>query len=174
MNVENAASRPGSGTTSTAAPEGDVARLTESAYLSQQAVAARAAMARAAHEMKASLAKGANPVAWAHAHPWIGVGAGAVAGFVAAVTLVPSKEEQALRRLRRIEAALNPNKPSHEENGNSNGHGKEHKGWIGLILKELLGVVGPLLANVLNSQIPPGAATDPQSADPQGSSNASV
>jgi len=122
-------------------------------------------MARAVGEMKSSLLKGTSPAAWTRAHPWLGVGAGAAAGLIAGLMLVPSREEQALRKLRRIEAALNPDRPPNKENGKSDGQAKDHKGWIGLILKELLGVVGPLIANVLNAQSSAAATNEPQPAD---------
>ncbi len=147
----------------------DSAKLTEGAYLSQQADSAKAAIARAVGEMKSSLLKGSSPAAWTRADPWLGVGAGAAAGLVAGLMLVPSREEQALRRLRKIEAALHPEKSPSKENGKSDG-APAHKGWIGLILKELLGVVGPLIANVLNAQTS-AATAEPQSSDETGATN---
>src|SRR5690348_9501934 len=67
--------------------------LSESAYLAHQANEAKAAIGAALDDLKKSLANGVNPVGWAKQYPWIAVGAGAVAGFVATSLLVPSKEE---------------------------------------------------------------------------------
>lgn len=53
-------------------------------------------------------------------HPWATLGAAAVAGFAAAGVVVQSKEQQALNRLAKLEAALDVN----AKNGNSHGETK--------------------------------------------------
>jgi len=58
-------------------------------------------------DIKAKLGQGVDPKAWAREHPWVTIGAAAVAGFAATAALVPSKEEQALKKLAAIERALN-------------------------------------------------------------------
>ena len=45
-------------------------------------------------------------------YPWLTLGASTVAGFVATSLLVPSKEDQALKKLAKIERALNPAAPA--------------------------------------------------------------
>lgn len=80
----------------------------EADYLTLQQEHAKAAIARVMNEMKAALAEGANPTQWVHQYPWATLGASAVAGFVAATMLIPSREQQALKKLAEIERALNP------------------------------------------------------------------
>src|SRR5918998_1038116 len=88
-------------------PTADPAKLSEAEYLTQQAENAKAAIAAAMKELTAKLGEGVNPIDWAKRYPWASVGASAVAGFVAASLLIPSKEQQALARLAKIERALN-------------------------------------------------------------------
>lgn len=57
--------------------------------------------------MRRQLQAGADPKRLTREHPWIAVGTAAVAGFVGAMVAVPSKEDAALKRLARIERALN-------------------------------------------------------------------
>lgn len=107
------------------------------------------ALSRAWGEAKSQLGEGVNPVAWAREFPWVTVGAAAVAGFTAAATLIPSREQQALRRLARIERALNPAPPKPQQ---SNGDGKkEHGGILGTILHEVLAVVRPALVGLITA-----------------------
>ena len=80
----------------------------EADFLTLQQEHAKAAIARVMSEMKTALAEGANPTQWLHQYPWATLGASAVAGFVAASMLIPSREQQALKKLAEIERALNP------------------------------------------------------------------
>ena len=83
----------------------------EADYLTQQAEDAKAAIARTFTAIAQGLGQGVNPLQWARQYPWATLGASAVAGFVAASLLIPSKEDQALRKLAAIERALNPPPP---------------------------------------------------------------
>jgi hypothetical protein len=126
-------------------------------------------MSKAFAEMKARLGQGADPKLWAKEYPWVTVGAAAVAGFLAAYTLVPSKEEQALKRLARIERALNPPRPRHEEHANGDEKKEEGKGgMLSTILHEALGVVRPALVSLLTANLanPAAAGAAQASADP--------
>src|SRR4051794_28407673 len=82
--------------------------LTEAQFLTNQVNEASAAIGQAFSALKADLSKGLDPKALTDKYPWLTVGAAAVAGFVAASAVVPSKEQQALKRLERIERALHP------------------------------------------------------------------
>ena len=152
----------GSGKTSGTAPPPPSTppdKLTEKEYLAQQAASARLALSRAWGEAKSHLGQGVNPVAWAREFPWVTVGAAAVAGFTAAATLVPSREQQALRRLARIERALNPPPPKPEQ---SNGDWKKEPGGVlGTILHEVLAVVRPALVGLITAGM--GAYQSPPS-----------
>lgn len=80
----------------------------EADFLTLQQEHAKAAIARAMNELKGALAEGVDPRAWMQQNPWATMGAAAVAGFVATTLLVPSREQQALKKLAEIERALNP------------------------------------------------------------------
>jgi len=80
----------------------------EADFLTLQQEHAKAAIGRVVGEIKTALAEGANPTEWAKQYPWATLGVSAVAGFVAATMLIPSREEQALKKLAEIERALNP------------------------------------------------------------------
>src|SRR5258706_3125470 len=145
-------------------PDAPTAELSEAEFLARQARDAQAAIAKAWQEMKPRLGQGVDPKAWAEEHPWIAVGTAAVAGFVATAALVPSREEQALRKLAAIERALTPPPPP-ERSGN--GDGKHEKGgMLGTILHEALGLLRPVLASVMAANL--GGAAAPQ--DPQSQS----
>jgi hypothetical protein len=77
-----------------AAPKHD-----EAAFLAQQAVDARAAISRVLSDLGNDLGQAANPSYLMRRYPWLTLGASAIAGFAATAALVPSKEEQALRKL---------------------------------------------------------------------------
>ena len=77
--------------------------MSESEFLEKQAHNAQVAIGNVLQDLKAKLGQGVDPKAWAREHPWMAVGAAAVAGFAATAALVPSKEEQALKKLASIE-----------------------------------------------------------------------
>lgn len=129
-------------------PDAPAAKLSEAEFLAQQAHNAQLAMSKALAEFKTRLGQGADPRAWAKEFPWITVGAAAVAGFVTATALIPSKEEQALKKLARIEQALNPPR---RESGNGDGEKKkEGGGFVGTLLHEALAMARPLLISLVS------------------------
>jgi hypothetical protein len=130
---------------------------TESEYLAQQAQAAQAAMSQAWNELKTKLGQGVDPKAWAKQHPWIAIGGAAVAGFAATAALVPSKEQQALRKLAELERALHPPAPS-AVNGDAK---KEKPSMLAAIALEAFAVLRPVLTTILTNQMGQTAA-DPQ------------
>src|SRR5437016_9533541 len=75
----------------------------EADFLTLQQEHAKAAIGRVVSEIKGALAEGADPRAWVQQYPWATLGASAVAGFVAATMLIPSREQQALKKLAEIE-----------------------------------------------------------------------
>ena len=80
----------------------------EADFLTLQQEHAKAAVARAVKELTGAVAEGVDPRLWMKQYPWATLGASAVAGFVATTLLVPSREQQALKKLAEIEKALNP------------------------------------------------------------------
>jgi hypothetical protein len=126
------------------------AELTEAEYLAKQAGEAAAAIGAAFAAMKADIGKGVDPRAVTKQHPWIAMGTAAVAGFVAANALVPSKEEQALKKLERIERSL---QPRYSDYGPQERPAvpQESKSVMSRVFGELLSTLRPVLASALTA-----------------------
>jgi hypothetical protein len=170
MNADKASSGNNSGATSGTKPldpETPPERLSEAEYLAQQAETAKLALAHAWEQVKVRLGQGVAPSEWAKEYPWIAVGAAAVAGFVATAALVPSKEEQALKKLAAIERALNPGPPREEEHSNGNSK-KAGAGLMGTILHEVLNIARPVLLSMMSAGIGGAVGAKPQQPEDQG------
>lgn len=115
-------------------------------------------MQAALKDVVARLGQGANPADWAKLYPLATVGASAVAGFVAASLLVPSKEQQALHRLAAIERALNPHPPQPAQVHSPTDPSPEAKGYrapsgfLTLVAREAIGAIKPVLISMLTAQ----------------------
>jgi hypothetical protein len=167
MNADKANSGSSSGATSETkppSPDAPPEKLSEAEYLAQQAETARLALMHAWQQVKVRLGQGVAPVEWAKEYPWITVGAAAVAGFVATAALVPSKEEQALKKLAAIERALNPAPPHAPEHSNGDSQ-KPASGLMSTILHEVMNVAKPVLLSMMSASM--GGAAQPPSPDPQ-------
>lgn len=152
----------------------------ESAYLTRQAQLAKQAMGRAASELGAVAARAADPRPWAQHHPWMTLGASAVAGFVATALLVPSKEQSALKRLAEIERALNPQPPapkhpSKGDNGNveSGEHGYKtgRQSFGRALMTEVIGALKPAIISLISAGVSAKAAK-PSEAEMQAAATA--
>ena len=146
--------------------------LSESAFLQEQAANAKAAIAQTLADAKDALAEGVSIREWTARYPWIAVGGAAVAGFVAATTLVPTKEQQALKKLAAYERALHPERfekrKAEKDETEVDEHGKVKKkkpGMMQTIVSELIRSVGPALASSLTA----GMATQAQQQQPESS-----
>ena len=107
--------------------------------------------------------------------PWTTLAGAAVAGFLAAAAAVPSKEEQALRRLRRMEKALHidPDVSVHdraavEEKAKA---GAAKTSTMGALMGSLMASIQPLLMSAITSAFatpppPPPAATEGNGSHP--------
>ena len=93
------------------------------------------------------------------------VGAAAVAGFLTAYTLIPSKEEQALKKLAKIERALNPPPPRREEHTNGNAEKDQRGGMLATMLHEALAVVRPALVSLITANLANPAAAVAEAAE---------
>ena len=159
MKTDNAGSASSSATTSTTAPHTDpnphseASKLSESDFLQRQAADAQAAIGKVLQDLKSKLGQGVDPKAWAQEHPWIAIGAAAVVGFAATAALVPSKEEQALKKLAAIERALNAGREQAASNGNGKHEPTGGGGMLKTILSEAAGLLKPLLASVVAAQM---------------------
>jgi hypothetical protein len=145
----------------------------EADFLTLQQEHAKAAIGRAMSELKSALAGGVDPRPWMKQYPWATLGASAVAGFVAASMLVPSKEEQALKKLAAIEKALNPPPPRRpeppEDVGSVDGKrgAQDYKsgrsGMLTAIMSEVIGAIKPALISLLTSGVTASAVKPTES-----------
>jgi hypothetical protein len=129
------------------------AALDEGAYLRHQSAQAKAAISGALADLKTDLAKGVDPRLWMKSHPWVTLASAAVAGFATAAAVVPNREEQALRKLAAIQRAVDG-----ARNGNGKGESapaQEHSGFVGTMLKELVGIVKPIALTLLTEHLKP-------------------
>ena len=136
--------------------------------MTRQAADAKAAIARAKSDIAQDLARTADPRAWLAVAPWTTLAGAAVAGFLAAAVAIPSKQEQALRRLRKLEKALEAEEDRREEyhHRRRQDEGKSEaaaKGsTLGAMIGALAGAVQPVLMNIVSSALSGKAAQPPE------------
>ena len=105
-------------------------------------------------QLKADLASGVDPKLWMQVHPWTTLAGALVAGFAAASVMVPSKEQQALRRLAEIEKALLPKTVDMKSpvDGDTP-KGREKPTFLSGLMTEVLGAVKPAILSMLTAGI---------------------
>jgi ElaB/YqjD/DUF883 family membrane-anchored ribosome-binding protein len=114
MSSENAGSAASSGATSNRPPQQKKkqSELSEADFLANQQAKARAAMDTAIGDMKRALSgafkDNAHLTEWMGAYPWVSLGLGAAAGFLAGSALTPSREETFKERLRSLMEEVKP------------------------------------------------------------------
>lgn len=87
--------------------------------------------------------------------------AATVAGFTAACVAVPSKEQSAIKRLAKLEAALRPPPERHHE---TNGKKPEKKGLVPIVVAELIRAATGIAVSMMKPPpTGPGAAADAHS-----------
>jgi hypothetical protein len=143
---------PSSGRTSANAPK---TPLDEKQFLTKQAADAKAAIGAVFNDIKRDLTQGVDPRGWMQVAPWTTLAAAAVAGFAAAAVAVPSKEEQTLKRLKKIEEALNP-KPRPVDAAVNGDHVAKVESGQGSFLTGLAGQVLRSIQPVLMSALTAG------------------
>jgi len=151
----------------------------EAAYLERQQQLARQAMSRAVADLFSFGKQAADPSKVMASHPWVTLAASTAAGFAAAAVAVPSKEQQALRKLASIERALNLTPPErHARNGHPPaGDGAAADGYdvsgksgeqayksgrsslMRAILGELIGALKPAIISLLTAGVSGAVAT---------------
>ena len=180
MKTANETSATSTATTSRSEPEnksikpapkpGEPAPKTdEAAFLAQQAADAKAAMTRALSEIGTSLGQSVNVAGLTRQYPWVTLGASAVAGFVASAMIVPSKEDQALKKLAKIERALNPAPPppkhadaaAADEDG-AKAYKSGRQSMSRALLGEVIKAVQPALLSMLTAGVTAHAAKPSQ------------
>ena len=134
----------------------------EAAYLAEQAANAKAAFKQTLEEIKSGLGAGISPAEWTKEHPWMMLASAMVVGFTATTMAVPSKQQAALNRLKKIEAALK--EPPPEKIHESNGHKPEKRGLTTVVVAELIraatGIVSTLLKAAAVPPPPPPSPAD--------------
>jgi hypothetical protein len=146
----------------------------EADFLTLQQEHAKAAIGRAFSELKGALTGSVDPRPLMKNYPWATLGGAAVAGFVAASMLIPSKEQQALKKLAAIEKALNPPPPRRardEEDGDMSVDGKAgakdyksgRSGLLSALMGEVIGAVKPALISLLTSGVTASAVKPSES-----------
>ena len=143
--------------------------MSEAEFLQRQAEEAAKAISQVFGEFSRSLRDGVDPKAWTKEHPWAMVAGATVAGFAAAAMFVPSKEEQALRKLIAMEKALMPRgsrRGTREvdgqdpgEDGGAKDFSKGRTGFLGAIGRQVLETIKPALMSALTAGITAKAAT---------------
>lgn len=141
----------------------------EADYIARQAAEASAAISNTLRAITGDLKQTVDVRLWTKEHPWMSVGAAAAAGFVAACMVVPTKEDQALRRLAKIEKALNPSHPPVGSSSDGAANQQEYKSgrqsfWTS-IAKEIIGAVKPVLLSTLTAGVT-AQASQPQPQPP--------
>jgi hypothetical protein len=154
---------PGEGVAAAGSPGGD-------AFLREQADEARAALARGLDDLKAAVAGTIDPRQLPRRYPIWTISGVAVAGFVAAVLTIPSREEQELKRLERIRRAMYPEpeppKPPHAEAVAE----KAAKAslWVTL-LREAVQAARPMLVSLVTASLKAHQQERAEAAPPSGS-----
>jgi len=135
--------------------------LSEAMYLKEQSANAKAAIKNALTDFGKGLGHGVDPRAWTQEYPWMSVGAAAILGFVAASAVIPSKEEQALKRLARIEKALHPEKQeAKHERVETHGKKVEKKGLLASMAGDFIRAVGPAVVSAITAGMTTQSAMD--------------
>jgi len=110
-----------------------------------------------------NLGQSVDPRAWAKEHPWWTVAGAAVGGFVAACAIVPTKEDQALRRLAKIERAIAP-KPRPVVVASEDGHSEKDPGNKGLfhgLLNQFLKSIQPAIMSAITAGLTAKMSNNP-------------
>lgn len=156
----------------------------EAGYVAQQAEDARAAIGHTLHAIASDLKESVDVRLWAKEHPWMTVGAAATAGFVAACVFVPTREDQALKRLSKIEKALRPSSPAASSDNNSasaeadqDGASQSSSMWSG-IARQIYDAVKPAVLSTLAATVSgkvsqSGSSAQQQQQQPSSSSSGS-
>ncbi len=139
-----------SGSTSEQTSNKPRAAESESEFITRQAQEAMNAIANTLGRMKDDARKTADPRLWTKEYPWASLAAAAVGGFVAASVTVPSKEQQALKRLARIEETLYPNGRDHTT---SPEEARKDNSILGTIFSNAARSLQPLIMSAITGAI---------------------
>ena len=146
------------------------ASASEADFLAQQAVDAKAAISRKFSQISTDLGVALSPGTLMRGHPWMTLAGSAVAGFVATAVMVPSKEDLALRKLAKIERALNPEPPprkadADDEDDRTSGVKSYKSGrtsFLRTMMGEVIKAVQPAVLSMLTAGVTATAARPSQ------------
>jgi len=108
------------------------------------------------------LGRGVDPRAWAASHPWIALATAAAGGFVAATQIVPSRDEQMLKKLEKIQEALTGQSKRErakeaadveEQLDPAAKPQKKNRGFLSVIGTEVIKYLGPALSSALSAAV---------------------
>jgi hypothetical protein len=147
--------------------------MNESEYLRKQAEDAREAVSKAMGGLVSNSANLANPKRWTRSHPWAGLAAAAIGGFLLAETIVAPKriapeidESKFLRKVKNYVhgvvaaakgEAINAGDKIHDAvaDGKSNHSAEDDaspSGWAATILKEAFHFARPIVSSLVAAQ----------------------
>lgn len=141
-----------SGTTSRIEPT-NPASLSETQFLEQQRALARDAIARTWAQITSGLEQGVNPVEWTREYPFAAMGAAAIAGFIGACSLVPSKQQEALRKLAALERALSAPPPAADAPPVQSDKGPNLRRTVAGFMLEAIKVLQPVLISAISAKM---------------------
>jgi hypothetical protein len=149
--------------------------VSETEFLARQADAAKAAISTVTDEITRDVARTVDPRGWVQAAPWTTLAAAVLVGFAGTALVVPSKEEQTLRRLRKIEKALRTREArSHRRDGThaTNGEGdfddaedsadrdRSHPSFLGTLAGHAFSLLKPMITTAITAALSSKAAAE--------------
>lgn len=147
----------------------DHTKLSEADFLAKEANDARTAISAMTSEIASGVGAAIDPRPLVGKHPWISLGAAAVAGFTAATMLTPSRQDVAISKLEKLSKALRAamgEKVSQEAKVDASDNHEEKKssgdGIVGMIFHNLVkpAVTAAIASKMAPQQQPPPAATN--------------
>ena len=142
----------------------------EADFLAQQAADAKAAISRKLSQIGTDLGVALSPGTVMRGHPWMTLAGSTVAGFAAAAVLIPSKEDLALRKLAKIERALNPPPPPRktdvddedDRESGVKGYKSGRSSFLRSMMGEVLKTIQPAVLSMLTAGVTATAARPSQ------------
>jgi len=140
-------------------------KVTEAAYVTEQAEQAKAAIASVLGDMKGAIAQSVNLKEWTRQYPWITTASAAVAGFVAAMAVTPSKDESLKEKWEAFKDKLTPDLSAKQPEVNARTVADQpaqddNPSWFSVVLREVLKAVGPTIGGMLTGALAGQPAQD--------------
>ncbi len=139
-------------------------KLSEQEFLRLEAEKARRLATAALENAKAALGQKLDPAKITRKHPVISIASALIGGFVAAAVVVPSHEDQELRRLRRLHEATHPPVVPAPSNGKpADAKPAEKPTFWMTILHEVITMIKPILVATITAGIKSATVSPPGS-----------